>query len=74
MMKLSERVRNAIANTGARTNNADAIAAEVAKLEDMLFGADGVLEWLEGDSEPWATEADAQRAHYLQRRIEALES
>ena len=33
-MKLSERVRNAIANEGPRTNNADALAAEVRDLEE----------------------------------------
>lgn len=35
-MKLSDRVRNAIANEGPRTNNADALAAEVAELEAEL--------------------------------------
>ena len=32
-MELSERVRNAIRNEGPRTNNADALADEVAQLE-----------------------------------------
>ena len=48
------------------------LEAENERLREILFDADGVLEWLEGDSEPWPTEKDAMVAWELRKRIEAL--
>ena len=52
----------------------EALIKERNKLREVLFDADGVLEWLEGDSEPWPTEADAMKAYELRKRIEELDT
>ena len=67
--KLSERVHNAVANKGPRTNNAAALANEVAALEQRVEEAE---EGSRRSAEMWeAIYADRKR---LRKRVERLET